>query len=388
MKRTLSITLILILIFSGIGYAQNNDNGENTITATIQSSLLGDYETGDIIFEKNADAKLEVASITKLMTYLVAMDEISKGNKSLKDEVTISKRAASLKGSSFKLKEGEKIKVSTLLESIMIVSANDSCIAIAEYISGSEEKFLKLMNDKAEELGLKKTHFVTVNGYPREDKAENTMSPRDIFKLSRHILKKYPQIIDITSKDKLVIPEREFEHINTNPLMGVVSGVDGLKTGYTDRAGLCLVSTLEVKKDKKNPYRLIGITMGSKTEEERKIRGTKLLNEGIKNYSKKQILNKNTFIKKVNIPNSRDEVNELYPKENVYGLVGNHDTVKKEVIINEGLEAPIKKGDIIGKAILRYGNVKKEIPLTVNEDVKKTNILSRFFTSVKNFISL
>ncbi|AFS77117.1 serine-type D-alanyl-D-alanine carboxypeptidase DacF [Gottschalkia acidurici 9a] len=381
MKRRIALLLSFLLLLPNISYtAQSFDNRD------VGAAVLADYETGDILYSYNTDISLEVASLTKIMTYLVTMDQISKGNANLKDKITISENAAQRGGSSFKLKPGEEYTLDQLLESIMIVSANDSCIAIAEHISGSEKSFTKLMNQKAQEIGLEKTYFASVNGYPDGD-IHNTMNTSDILKLTRYTIQQYPQILDITKKDE-IIDDRGYEFKNTNPLMGVIEGTNGLKTGYTDIAKYCLVSTVDINRENNQDQMLIGIIMGAPSENIRTAKSIELINMGMDNsYKKEKILDKNISVGEGNIIDGIKENVQLYPVEDMYGIVKEGQAISKKINMFDHISAPVKKGDVVGEIIIEYGDNIKKMDLVVNENIKKSNFINMFFKSVKGFIS-
>lgn len=265
MKKSVAfkVTVLLIVIILGtIGYYKLGARGEYKEANSI---VAGDMETEEISYEQNKDANVAIASVTKLMTYLVIKDEIQNGNGSLEDIVTIGSDSTAIEGTSFLLQEGEQISVQTLIESMLIVSANDSAVALSKYFGGTTEEFVNKMNKKAQEIGLSSAQFYSPNGLSDYDIQDNTMSAKDIFKMSVYILKKYPEIINITAKSELVVPERDFVGENTNKLLAAIPEVDGLKTGFTDEAKYCLVSTAVGE----NGKRIVVVVMGAETSEER-----------------------------------------------------------------------------------------------------------------------
>ena len=376
-KSLMSLLLCLFLISPDLSHADEDVNAKE-----ISASLLADYETGDIIYSQNLKEQIEVASITKVMTYVVAMDEVSKGNVKLDDKVTISEKASKRGGSSFKLKPGQVYTLERLLESSMIASANDSCIAIAEHVSGSEQAFIGLMNKKATELKLDKTNYVSVNGFPEEG-THNTMSTEDILKLTVHTLHKYPQILKITSKESLIDEERELEFINTNPLLGEVAGISGFKTGYADNAGYCLISTKET-----NGSKLISIVMGARSEDIRKNKSVELL-EGklVKDFKKSKVLDKRIATDSVVIKDSANGKIDVYPEGDLYGMVANNKDLSKTINIYDNLQFPVKKGQPIGEVIVKYNNNIKKVKLVVKEDVKEKSFINTSFFALKNFLA-
>lgn len=220
----------------------------------VNSVLVGDAESGEVYYSYQADTGYAIASTTKLMTYAVVMDAVSNGEISLEDIVTCSERVEALANSSdgvIKLKEGQEITVYELLVGLLLPSSNESALALAEYVCGSEKAFVERMNTKALNMGLKTAHFYNSNGLPSYTdsvvpaKRQNRMSAEDMFALSRYLLTIYPQITEITSMKSCLLPSIQREVNNSNPLLYNMKEVDGLKTGTTNKAGYCLVTSLK-----------------------------------------------------------------------------------------------------------------------------------------------
>lgn len=363
MKKILSAAIAsAVILTSTVGLA-------DAISDNTHGVVGGDLKSGDIVYESNADKPIAIASTTKIMTYLVIRDEIAKGNGSLEELVEIDAAASNIEGSSFDLKEGEKVSVKMLLESIMMVSANDSCIALAKHFGGDIEGFVDKMNDKAKELGLKNTVYYTPNGLEDSQKRENTMTTRELFKLTSHVLKKYPDIIEITKKTELVVPSRNFAGSNTNNLLKTVPGVDGLKTGFTDLAGSCLVATGVQRDDENDENRVIGIVMGTDSPEARDQKSGELMKQLINNYESKNLFENGETISRQNINGSEYSTIEVTPKEDIIGLMKSGEKVSTEVEMLKEVDLPIEPGDTVGKIVVSYGNVKKEELLTVSEKI-------------------
>lgn len=376
-KRIISFCLCLFLILPGLSYAEGEFNPEG-----LDAALLADYETGDIIYAENLQKRIEVASITKIMTYLVAMDEVSKGVVSLEDKVIISEKAAKRGGSSYKLKAGQVHTLEKLLESSMIASANDACIAIAEHISGDEKAFTKLMNDKARELEMDRSYFVSVNGFPEEG-THNTMSVEDIFKLTSYTINKYPQVLKITSKKTLVDAERGLNFNNTNPLLGQVKGITGFKTGYADQAGYCLVTTKT-----SDDSQLISVVMGAPTKGIRTQKSKELLEGNLMNQFKRtKILDKTIPVDKVSIPHSANGKVEVYVEDDMYGMVKDEEEVSKVINIYNYLDFPVEKGKVLGEITVQYNNNTKKMDLIAKEDLKEDGFINTVMFALKNFIA-
>ena len=279
-SKILSLCLLLIIFTNTLVFADININDD------IYGALLGD-EKGQILYDYNINQQLAIASISKLMTYTLLMDKVSEGQISLDDDVLISGHAAATEGSNFGIITGESLKVRTLIDGMLVVSGNDCATAIAEFVGKTEDNFVSMMNAKASELGLLSASFVNPHGLPinDEDTGQNHMSVSDLYKLIRHIINTYPEVLEITKQAELVIPDRNYRKTATNPILGIIEGADGLKTGYTDKAGLCLVSTMPVV-GKGQDYRLIGIILGAKTHEDRINKTRDLLEYGKNNFTK------------------------------------------------------------------------------------------------------
>lgn len=382
-RKLLSLCLVIIMFTNTIAF------GEININENIKGALLGDLETGEVLYEYNINEQLAMASVTKIMTYLVMMDAVTKGEISLDDDVVISGHAAATEGSNFGVLSGETVKLSLLVKGMLIVSGNDCATAIAEHVGKTEDNFVTMMNSKASELGLLSASFVNPHGLPIDDNetGQNHMSVSDIYKLVRHILSTYPQMLEVTKQSQLVVPERNFSKTATNPILGIVEGADGLKTGYTDKAGLCLVSTMPVTGNGQD-YRLIAILMGSETAEERLEKTKTLLEYGKNNFTMENLTDTTQSIDSVYITNSKTGKVDVFPAEDYLKLVSKEDTVRTKITYNQEVKAPLSKGDKIGTiSILVNDKEVGQVDATVNDDVEKANIfvrIFRFFDSLFN----
>lgn len=380
-RKLLSLCLVIIMLTNTIAF------GEININENIKGALLGDLETGEVLYEYNINEQLAMASVTKIMTYLVMMDAVSKGEISFDDDVVISGHAAATEGSNFGILSGETVKLSLLVKGMLIVSGNDCATAIAEHVGKTEDNFVIMMNSKASELGLLSASFVNPHGLPIDDNetGQNHMSVSDIYKLVRHILSTYPQMLEVTKEPQLVVPERNYSKTATNPILGIVEGADGLKTGYTDKAGLCLVSTMPVTGNGQD-YRLVAILMGSETAEERLEKTKTLLEYGKNNFTMEKLADTSQSIDSVYITNSKLGKVDIFPAQDYSKLVNKEDTVRTKITYNQEVKAPISKGDKIGTiSILVNDEEVGQVDATVNENIEKTNIfvrILRFFSSL------
>jgi len=369
-SKLLSICLIIIMMSNTIAF------GEINVNEYIKGAILGDVETGEILYEYNVNEQLAIASISKLMTYLLMKEAIANNEISFDDDVVISGHAAATEGSRFGLVSGETVKLSMLTKGLLIVSGNDCATAISEYVGKTEDNFVKMMNEKSSELGLMSASFINPSGLPINDEetGQNHMSIADIFKLASYILTKYPETLEITSQKELVIPERNINKASTNPAFGVIDGVDGLKTGYTDKSGLCLVSTMPVTGSGQD-FRLIAIIMGAQSADDRINKTKQLLEYGRDNFSSQKLTDITSPLDTVYIPSSKDGKIEVYPSYDFKKLVKNGEVVITKITYNNKVTAPIAKGEKIGIATIYISDKEiGQVDAIVNQDIKKANV--------------
>lgn len=355
--------------------AQNADTiAENTDTLELSapSAILMEASTGTILYEKAGTTQLAPASVTKVMSMLLIFETLSAGNIQLTDEVTISEHAAGMGGSQVFLEPGELQTVETLIKCISIASANDAVVAMAEYISGSEEAFVQKMNEKAASLHMDHTHFVNCCGL---DDPNHYTCANDIAVMSRELITKYPEVFDyctIWQEDithttkKGTVP---FTLSNTNKLLKQYPYATGLKTGSTSQAKFCLSATAT-----KDNMTLIAVIMAAENSKLRFADATKLLEYG---FSTTNIYEDRMKGKTYEIPVKKGSKETLMAEctgdfhylsksgENIAG-------VEKETELPKNLSAPIKKGDVIGRITYRLGEkTLGSLPLEASEEIKK-----------------
>lgn len=346
-----------------------------------KSSILIESSTGTIILEKNSNEKASIASMTKMMTLLIIMEYLDNGKISLSDMVPISENASSMGGSQVYLSPNSKMPLEVLLKSVSIASANDSAVALAEYVAGSTEKFVELMNKRSEELGLTNTHFMNVHGLDEEN---HYSTAYDMAMIARELVK-HEKILEYSSKyeDYVTHPDGTNTWIvNTNKLINYYPGLDGLKTGFTNTAGYCITATA-----KRGNMRLISVVMGEENNKVRNQDTMELLNYGFSNYKMETILKKDDVVGSINIEFGSKKKVDLVLKSDCQDLVSilEENNYSYEIIKNR-IKAPAKKGDVVGKINLYSGNTKiSEFDLTVKEDVRKSNFFELF---INNLVSL
>ena len=372
------IVFILISLFSFI-FIKNVSAVEMEISA--KSAILVDFNTGKVLYSKNENEPLAMASMTKVMSMLLIMEKIDDGSLKYDDIVEISTESSSMGGSQIFLNPGDKYKVIDLLKGVAMASANDAVVALAEKTYGSKEHFIEAMNKKAESLGLKNTHFVNVHGLDEEG---HYSSAYDMSVMARELLK-HEKILDFTRvyEEYLTKPDgSQIWLVNTNKLVRFYDGVDGLKTGFTQNAGYCLTAT-----GKKNNLRLISVVMGEESIEKRSSDTVKLLNYGFNTFKVNLIKNKSEILGKVNVQKGKKEnvdvvlVNDLIELLNASDKPSNY----KFKILVDKITAPVKKGDGIGKVQVLNDNgiLISQVDITVNENVLKANLWDLFKRNLK-----
>lgn len=381
-KTLLSLALIFSICFVGTAKSYAIFGIEKKTTA----SLIGDANSGALFIAENIDEALPIASISKLMTFFLVKEKIAEGKFKLEDKVKVSVTASSEEGSSLDLKAGEEISVKDLLDGLMIVSGNDAAVALAELVGETESKFVTMMNDKASKLGLKNATFTNASGLTKNGQ-DNKMSTRDIFTLSKTIIEKYPEVLEYAKTTVLEQPSRNFKKESTIPLVGEVEGVDGLKTGHTDEAGYCLVSTMKIKKGE-SEFRIISVLMGAKTKADRAQYMKDMLNYAKQNIETRKLIDIEKFTKKVDVKSASNGYVELVPKEDLERVSMKGINYTTEVNVGE-VKLPLKKGDKVGEILIKNSNeVIATVDLVAKEDYSKAGLLSRTVRLIKTIFEV
>lgn len=349
---------------------------DNIITDNVKSAVLIEAKTGDILFEKNLNARLPVASMVKLMTILLTCEEIESGNLDLKTKIKTTENASKMGGSQVFIDPYVEYTCGDLLKSVIIASANDASVALAEHISGSESQFVLKMNEKAKQLGLNNTLYANCTGLPAPEQYSSAIDCAVILKNLLNF-KEYKMYSNIWI-DNLTHPSgRKTELVNTNKLIRYYDGCDCGKTGSTNEAGYCLSASVE-----KNNMRLISVVVGAKTGQERFKQSSSLLNYGFANFANKQLVDKQAKVKTIQVVHSKDKNIDVFAKEDFFVVdkKGNNGQYQCDVVINENLSAPIEKQQCVGKIIItKNGKVVAEIDVVTNRDIDKIS----YFESIK-----
>lgn len=340
--------------------------------STPRSYVLMDYDTGTVLAENNSTESMPIASVTKVMTMLLCMEALQSGKISMGDIVTASEYACSMGGSQIYLEPGEQMSVEELLKSVAVGSANDASVVLAEHIMGSETTFVDAMNQRAKALGMNNTHFVNCNGLDEDNHYSSAM---DVAIMSRELLK-HNAIHPFLSIWMDSVRNGEFGLTNTNKLIRFYNGAIGIKTGSTSNAKYCLSSAAT-----RDGLTLIGVVLGAETTAERFETAKELLNYGFSNYKIETVVEEGLSSGDVNIVKGKKDKVGVVTQSSFKRLVNKQsgNNVKSKVIINNQINAPISKGEVVGKIELTENNKKiGEVNLVADQSVLRLGFVDVF----------
>jgi D-alanyl-D-alanine carboxypeptidase (penicillin-binding protein 5/6) len=379
MIKSKLLTIIIIILSLSV-------SAKAAFDINARTAILQDYLSGEILYEKEPDKSIYPASMTKIMTSIVAFELIKSGDLDMNDKFIVSENAWRLSSagySSMFIMVGDEVSVEDLLRGIIIASGNDACVALAEGIAGTEQEFALLMTAKAKEIGMENTNFANSSGI---NNTENNSTVRDIMIMSKYLIKNYPDEYKIFSEKKFTWDRTGGEPIsqgNRNPLLYKNFGVDGIKTGYLAVERYSLASSVY-----RNGRRLIAVGSGFNTKKDRSKESAKLLTWGLTNFDLVEIARSDTPIESAEVWLGKKDLVETYVKNDVYKTIPKARKKFLKVSINYSgpIEAPIKKDDILGKLTITYKNkLVGEHDLLAFEDVKRLNVFSRLIRSI-NFL--
>ena len=349
--------------------------------------ILQDHLSGEILYEKDADGKIYPASMTKIMTAIVVFDLLKKGETSLDEEIVISEKAWRLSQSGYSsmfIMLNDRVTVEELLKGIIIVSGNDACVALAEGLSGTEKDFVNLMNEKAREIGLENTNFGNSSGI---NDVENFSTVRDILKMSQFMIQNFPEYYSYFKDTTFTWDRTGGDPItqgNRNPLLYKNIGVDGIKTGFLEVEKYSLAASMLI-----GQRRINAVASGFKTKNSRSRESAKLLNWGLRKFDTIMVAKRNVPIQKLNVWLGQKHYVETVIDKDIYLTVPKRKkkSIKAIIEYNSPIEAPIKKGDILGTlTVYKDGELTEKADLLSNENIKKTNIFSRLFRSLNYLV--
>lgn len=356
--------LSFVMIFTTVVKAENT--AMDGVDA--KSCILIEQSTGRVLSENNADEKLPIASVTKVMTMLLIMEAIEDGKITFDDMVTVSENAMSYGGSTMFLEAGEQLSVHDMLKGIAVASANDGCVAMAEHLTGSESAFVEQMNKRAKELGMENTSFMNTNGLDEEN---HYSSARDVAIMSRELLN-HPIITEYTSIWTDELRDGKFQLANTNKLVRFYTGANGLKTGSTSQALCCLSASA-----KRNDMQLIAVVLGAPTSDKRFSSAKALLDYGFANYKINHLVSAKEEICDADIINGTENTVKAIAKVSKSALAekNNNNDIKRRVFVNGDIKAPVNKGDILGYVeFVSDGKVIDKVDIISKNEVKKKGI--------------
>lgn len=378
LKKLLIIIMVMIFVFPINAYAEDN------LLGNAKSGMLIEATTGEILFEKNKDDRVSVASMTKMVAQIIILENIEQGNLSWDEKITVSKNASDMGGSQIWLQTGEQMTVRDLMKGITMASANDATVALAERIAGTEEAFVEQMNNKVKELGLKNTNFVNPTGL---DEDNHYSSAYDMAMIAKELLN-HEEILEFSSVYEDYIRQdtpNKFWVVNTNKLIRFYNGADGLKTGFTDDAGYCMAVTA-----KRDGMRLIAITLGEENGSVRNQETSDLLDYGFNLYKVDIVKNKDDVVSEIKIDKGTKEKIDVSVSEDVVVLKKKSELSKKydlETKINQ-ITLPLKQGDVVGKLLVKdNGKVIKEVDLIAKEDVEKLGYFKTILEVLKDILT-
>ncbi|WP_077320712.1 D-alanyl-D-alanine carboxypeptidase family protein [Virgibacillus proomii] len=368
------VFFLLVNIMLPVSARAEENTDAKSLTVDAKSAILIERDTGKILFNKNEHEKLSPASMTKIMTLLLIMEALEEGKLKLDEKLRISERAASMGGSQIFLEAGEEMSVEDLLKGIAVASGNDASVALAERIAGSEQAFVKKMNEKAKELQLKNTKFQNSTGLPADD---HYSTAYDMAIMSKELLKHesvttYTSIYeDYLRKGK----ENEFWLVNTNRLVKFYPGVDGLKTGYTSEAKYCLTATAE-----KDDMRVIAVVMGADSTKERNAQISQMLDYAFNHFQTKKLFKKGDKITELNLLKAENKITDVVASESIstlYRRGESTDKITTDIRLVKDLNLPVKRGEKVGELIVKNGDtILSKSALTVEEPIQQASFLT------------
>ena len=377
------LKIIFFILFFSLFYQKSYPS----IEVEVSYIILQDHHSGEILYEKDADIRIYPASMTKIMTAIVTFDLLKEGETSLDEMITISEKAWRMSQSGYSsmfIMLNDQVSVEDLLKGIIIISGNDACVALAEGLSGSEEDFVVLMNEKAKELGLENTNFNNSSGI---NDANNYSTPRDILKMSRYMIKNYPEYYSYFKETTFTWDRTGGDPItqgNRNPLLYKNIGADGIKTGFLTVEKYSLASSIKLEE-----RRVTAVASGFETKNSRSRESIKILNWGLKKFDTIQVAKKDEIIASVNVWLGKKVKVDVVSLENLYLTIPKRKkkTIKAVLEYDGPIEAPIKKGEKLGLLnVYISGELKKQIDIFSAENIKRSNVFSRLFKSLNYLV--
>ena len=386
MKRKIILLIALLLavamVFPGLPVhgEEESDAGSSELPLNAPSAVLMEASTGRVLFEKNSHDVRSCASITKVMTLCLTCDAIEAGQLSLSDTLTASAHAASMGGSDIWLKEGETMSVDDLIKATVIMSANDAAVVLAENVAGSEDAFVRQMNERAQELGMTDTVFKNCNGLDEEG---HVTSAHDVALMSRELIT-HPQIFDYTLTWIDYVRDGQTQLVNTNKLIRSYSGITGLKTGTTSQAGSCITATAE-----RDSLALVAVVLGADSTDHRFQDAAALLDYGFAGWS--VVVPESPVLENAAVTGGMEETvpAQIGEMPKILTKAAERGQVEQKIEMNEELTAPVRKGDVIGRVTYKINSeVVSQVDITAAEDVEEVTFSSVFSYLLHSFFTM
>ena len=379
----MALLLIVAVVFPGLSVHGEGESGTESgaeLTLNAPSAVLMEASTGRVLFEKNSHDVRPCASITKVMTLCLTFDAIEAGQLSLSDTLTASAHAASMGGSDIWLKEGETMSVDDLIKATVIMSANDAAVVLAENVAGSEEAFVRQMNERAQELGMTDTVFKNCNGLDEEG---HVTSAHDVALMSRELIT-HPQIFDYTLTWIDYVRDGQTQLVNTNKLIRSYSGITGLKTGTTSQAGSCISATAE-----RDSLALISVVLGADSTDHRFQDAAALLDYGFAGWS--VVVPETPALENATVTGGMEETvpAQIGEMPKILTKAAERGQVEQKIEMNEELAAPVRKGDVIGRVTYKInGEAVSQVDITAAADVEEVTFSSVFSYLLHSFFTM
>jgi len=342
-----------------------------------RAAFVVDYNTGTVLLSKNADVQMPPASMSKLMTLNMVFEALDDGRLTLDEKLPVSKHAMSYGGSTMFLTTRDRVSVDDLIQGVIVLSGNDACVVLAEALAGSEPEFARLMTERAKQLGMTNSRFANSNGWPDPNQR---MSARDLVTLATRLIRHFPQYYHYFSEKEFAFDNRAPDNrFNRNPLLSLGIGADGLKTGHTVEAGYGVVGSAV-----KNGRRVVLMASGLDSTADRASEAAKLMNWAFRQFAEKKILDAGQVVGSANIWLGKSASVTLVPAKPVSILlpVSLNGKLSGQIKLREPIQAPVKKGQVLGTLVLDIPNMSSvKIPLVAGASVAQSGLLSRFWLS-------
>lgn len=384
MKKLCALTLVSAIVASSgaiSGFTLENNNA-SSLTKNCKSAYLMDYNTGECLYKENETARMPIASVCKVMTLTLVFDAIRDGSLALTDTVTVSENAAGMGGSQVFLESGCEYEVNQLIKSIIVCSANDSCVALSETVAGGEQEFVARMNEKAKSLGCADTLFANCTGLPRDTQYS---CAKDVATMFSNLIKyeDYFKYSKIWLEDFAHPEERTTSMTNTNKLIRKYPACDGGKTGFTNEAGFCLASTAQ-----KNNMRLVSAVLGASSSDDRFSSAIKMFEYGFANFKNKIVLDKDvTLNDEFFVRGGKKDTFLVRPERNAYIFSANDKTPEVSyVLIADDVKAPVAENSVVGRIEIYKDNVLADtVNVVAAESVEKAGFIDYFKQIAQNW---